>query len=44
MPSLTRASDYEAFSMLVIAAQTAALDPLIVTCASTNKVALLGLE
>jgi hypothetical protein len=39
-----RTSDYEAFSMSVIAAQTAALDPLIVTCTSTNKAALLGLE
>src|SRR5262245_17588851 len=34
----------EAFSMLVIAAQVAALDPLMVTCASTIMVFLLGLE
>src|SRR5262245_17684292 len=33
-----------AFSMLVIAAQTAALDPLMTTCASTNMVFLLGFE
>jgi hypothetical protein len=32
----------EAFSMLVIAAQIAALDPLMVTCASTIMVFLLG--
>src|SRR5262245_43851042 len=33
----------EAFSILVIAAQIAALDPLMVTCASTIMVCLLGL-
>ena len=34
----------EAFSILVIAAQIAALDPLMVTCASTIMVFLLGFE
>jgi hypothetical protein len=34
----------EAFSMLVIAAQTAALDPLMVTCASTNMLFRLAFE
>ena len=34
----------EAFSMLVIAAQIAALDPLMVTCASTIMVFLLAHE
>jgi hypothetical protein len=34
----------EAFSILVIAAQIAALDPLMVTCTSTIKVFLLGFE
>ena len=34
----------EAFSMLVIVAQIAALDPLMVTCASTIMVCLLGFE
>jgi hypothetical protein len=34
----------EAFSMLVIAAQIAALDPLMVTCTSTTMVLLLGFE
>ena len=33
-----------AFSMLVIAAQTAALEPLMVTCASTSMVFFLGFE
>jgi hypothetical protein len=33
---------FEAFSMLVIAAQIAALDPLMVTCASTIMTFLLG--
>ncbi|HEV3298055.1 MAG TPA: hypothetical protein VG055_00335 [Planctomycetaceae bacterium] len=35
----------EAFSMLAIAAQiAAALDPLMVTCASTIRVCLVGFE
>jgi hypothetical protein len=34
----------EAFSMLAIAAQIAALDPLMVTCASTIRVCLVGFE
>jgi hypothetical protein len=35
---------FEAFSMLVIAAQVAALHPLMVTCTSTIMVFLLGFE
>jgi hypothetical protein len=34
----------EAFSIFVMAAQIAALDPLMVTCASTIMVHLLGFE
>ncbi len=35
---------FAAFSILVIAAQIAALDPLMVTCVSTIMVFLLGFE
>jgi hypothetical protein len=35
---------FDAFSISVMAAQIAALDPLMVTCASTIMVSFLGVE